>query len=884
MKNAGTCRSLAAAICCACLLFACSGNSLEDLRSEGQKLLKEGNAGGAVVFFKNALEKDPADFSSRLNLAKAYVKLGKLPQADDELQKCLRQKPDDRELNMELAMLYLAENKLEKALVHVRKAEEAGQPDAASRELAGIAYSLLKQHTEAEAALKASLELEPKRESATLALARLYLAIREPEKALELADRALAENPDSLNAIFLRAELAMRMNDLERAVKLYSLVTQLAPRNGDARYMLGSLYLRLGEDGKALVELERMRENMSGDARLFMLEGLYAYQTGKYAEAAGYFQNSVNAFPTIDGYYRLGLALHRSGNQESAVSQLRKVLDVVPAHAAALKLMTAVLIEQGRAEEARAEAELLTKHYPGDAAAHHLLGMALSAAGENSKALEELKRAAELDPGMPEALLRRGSILVAEGRYGEAGRDLALAVTRNADNIAARRALFQFHMGRRHFAEAEAVVEEGLKRKPESASLLTMKAMLLTGRGNTDEALAVVKKAREIDRDFPESLDLELKLLLQTGRRAEALQCCLDYLSRHPESTSLMITAAALSDMDGQRDEAANLLRMAYTHGDRRALFILARRAVDDKHPEQAEEMLKKDLAESPTPVTREFLAGLYLSQNKPEAAMELYNSLEKKDPSGATLGKFRLFMALGRSDEALVEAKNMETLDSSSPLGALCAAEILEKSGRPDEALKELEQTYRRLKSVDLLMAMAELSLRRKDVDKADAYYQTALLQEPENPRALSGKGMTLMLRRNYAEASEYYERARRGAPGNAEISNNLAMAYAESGQKPEQALRMAISAFMLSPDNPRVIDTMGLCLLHAGRADEAVNFLHDSLKNHPSSAQLHYRLGEALLSTGKSDEARQILRKSLELGEFADSTKARKLLEAKP
>ncbi len=876
-------RLLALFLCCICLtgIPACSGDSGADLRAEGQKLLREGNANGAVVFFKNALEKDPADFDSRLGLARAYIKLGKLPQAEGELQKNLRQRPADPPLNLELAAFQMLQGKPERALEYLLKAEESGKRTAESREMTGAAYGMLGKNDEAEAALLEALRLEPERESASLTLARVYLAKRDPAKALALSDALLAARPKSVNALALRAELARRMNDTDRAIAIYRSIAELEPKNNDVRYLLGTLLLQRGKNDDAKTVLEAMRRDAAGGVRLFMLEGLYAYQTGNYKDAAGFFQNSVDAAPTIEGYYRLGMSLNRTGNQESALSQLRRVLDVSPRHAPSLRLMVSILLRQGRADDARREAEKLAGYYPDDAGARYLLGTALSAAGDSGKALEELARATELDPRMSEAAIRRGSLLIAEGRYQEAGDDLAKAVAHNADNLAARVALFQFHLGRRNYAESDKLVREGLEKQPDNAVLLTMRAQLLAMQNRTTEALAAVRKARTADPDLVESLTLEQRLYIQDGQKEKALESCQAYLARHPDAVPQHIAAAALLDMSGRRDEAAALLRKAYDLGEKRALFLLVQRALDEKKPDEARTLLQKDLDKSPSIPARDALARLYASERNFDAAWALYENLEKTSAAQAALGKFRLLSAAGKNREALAQARRLSELDVSSSLGALCAAGILEKTDQPREALKELDDAYRRLQQPVLLVAMAEFCQRRGEWEKADAYYQTALRLSPNDRGALSGKALLLMQRRRYGEAIDHYERLQKLDPQNAVVSNNLAMAYAESGQNPERALHMATLAFVQQPENPQILDTLASCLLLGNRADDAVKLLLDALKLHPVSAQLHYRLGAALARVNKPKEARAALRKSLEMGDFSDAEAARKLLQ---
>ena len=52
----------------AAIMSGCQGNSKAEYMAEGAKLLSEGNAKGAVVVFKNLLEKYPQDVEARFEL------------------------------------------------------------------------------------------------------------------------------------------------------------------------------------------------------------------------------------------------------------------------------------------------------------------------------------------------------------------------------------------------------------------------------------------------------------------------------------------------------------------------------------------------------------------------------------------------------------------------------------------------------------------------------------------------------------------------------------------------------------------------------------------------------------------------------------------------
>ncbi len=861
-------------------LSACSGDSDEEYRSEGKKLMDQGNPGGAAVLLKSALEKYPADFEIRLHLAQAYIALGKPEQAEVELQKCLRQSPDDPRIYMELARLQLMRNKYDEALASLAtlRKNKALTPD--SLVLEGIILGLQNRPEQAEASLNEALALEPGKETALIALARVHLARRAPAEALAEVERLLAAKPDSEGGLLLRAEMASRMNDPAKAIECYQAVVRNRPGHEGARYMLALLLLQRGEEGPAQEQLAAMQRQFADSPMTRMLEGLFAYERGDYSAAVDGFQRSVSLQPTLEGYYRLALALMQTGNLESALSNARRVLDFAPEHALARELICTVLLAQGRLDDAQQEAERLAERYPDNAATLFLLGRVQEAKGNFAEAIRLLDRSLALDPDLAGATVRRSTLLMAEGRYSEAEAGLAGAVKRNTGDREAWAALIRFHMERRDFAAAERALTEGLVRRPDDPMLRTLLANLYAAQGKETEALDQIGRVRAADPGNMPAALLELRLHLYANRNEKALELCDALFALYPRATQFLLTSAALCDLAGRADEAQSRLEKAMALGDRRALFFLAQRFQSAGKTGEAEKMLQGALRDSAAPDIRARLASLYLEEKRLDEAIALYESLEKSKPGEAAEGKFHILYAAGKYDEALEQARRLTRLDPGSVAGLALTARCLEASGRRAQALEELQAAYDRGRQTPLLLLMAELCGRAGDLEKAEAYYRTVLGQEKGNAAALAGQASILLSRKKYNEAIAAYEQTLRLNPENPMAANNLAMAYLLAGREPGRALHYAMAAYAQLPENPDVLDTFGMCLLADNRPAEAVGMFERSVLSAPPSASRLYRLADALARAGRAADARATLERALESKSFPERQQAETLL----
>ena len=68
-------------------VVSCGGQTKEELFQEGNRLNREGNFRGAVVLYKNALEKDVNYIDARIGLADAYLNSGNFDRAEKEFHK-----------------------------------------------------------------------------------------------------------------------------------------------------------------------------------------------------------------------------------------------------------------------------------------------------------------------------------------------------------------------------------------------------------------------------------------------------------------------------------------------------------------------------------------------------------------------------------------------------------------------------------------------------------------------------------------------------------------------------------------------------------------------------------------------------------------------------
>ncbi len=171
------------------------------LNTEGKDALKAKNFPVAIASFSKALELDPTNGNTAIQLAQAYMRANKL---DESLAALETAKANGQEENAAklVSQIYLkkaqASNKAKKyqeAIDFALKSNEAGESGNAYRIIAG-AYQNLGKNAECVAAYEKYLELSPKAKDAAgvaFTVAALYQQMGNKAKAKEFYQKVAAD-------------------------------------------------------------------------------------------------------------------------------------------------------------------------------------------------------------------------------------------------------------------------------------------------------------------------------------------------------------------------------------------------------------------------------------------------------------------------------------------------------------------------------------------------------------------------------------------------------------------------------------------------------------------------------------------------------------------
>ena len=172
----------------------------------------------------------------------------------------------------------------------------------------------------------------------------------------------------------------------------------------------------------------------------------------------------------------------------------------------------------------------------------------------------------------------------------------------------------------------------------------------------------------------------------------------------------------------------------------------------------------------------------------------------------------------------------------------ALNYAKDLKALGEKDKALSVLQQAS--LLHGDDRELAGEYGRLALDMDQVGVANQMlAMADDATKPdwRVISARGTVMAKQAKYTDAIPFYQRALTLSPNNPTVMNNLAMAYAMTGdaKEAEQILRQAVST---SGATPKIRENLALVLGLQGRYDESKAVAAGVLNSDTASANAAY------------------------------------------
>ena len=318
----------------------------------------------AVESLLRALELGPSDAPTHNTVGMALARLGENDAAYDVFERAVRLDPSLAQPHLSLALILAGRNKFDLAAEHIAKAlklEKDPTQQAYLHFLQGKLYSERDLLDEAAREFQLSVDLDPNRGEAYLALGVTLKKLLEEDKAYPLLEKAVQLIPDDPIARYQLALESLRRNRVPAAVTHLIEAHRLLPDNQAVVYNLTRALHKAGRKQEYDVYRKKLDDLTAASGRARENE----LRTAKIHKEA--------------------VRLDEAGDLAGALDKYREVLDIEPLNGTVRRNMALVLCRLNRWGEGIEELRDILRRDPGDVETTRALTIALDQAKQATR-------------------------------------------------------------------------------------------------------------------------------------------------------------------------------------------------------------------------------------------------------------------------------------------------------------------------------------------------------------------------------------------------------------------------------------------------------------------------------------------------------------------
>ena len=879
--------------------------------------LNAGDAKGALIQLRNALQRDPAQLSAKILIGRTYLALGQPRLAEEEILNAQKLGADPLLIALDLAR---ARNEQGKFGLNVQGIVPTRFPKAQQPDLwveLGIARLGEDDSDGARGAFEEALRIRPGHTGAKVGLARIPLQEGRYAEAERLAREALKADPEHVQAWFVTGSAAHAQGRFEDAAMAYAKAHQRDPRHLPAALGEATAMLEAGKPARAAALLEPLRKQHPGLATIPYLQS--------------------------EAFRAMGMPDEASLARAAAVDIIGRYAPADVAHPPSnLLLFGTIAFESGQLETAHGFLSAYAEANGGDVQGRKMLARTLLALGKPGQAKKLLSRLSAIGHADAESLALLGDAYIQLGDHAAAERYYRSALTEHNGGpaIVRRLGMTQFHSGQRDQALStlRTLVDQTEGAAGADAALLL--GMLYYGENRLIEAAGIADRLAGDDPKNFTARNLQGLIAVARGNIGQGRKILEAIVSEAPDFRPARYNLIKLDAAQGRSAAADAALRelLASNPNDVRALLESARFALGQGDPHIGIQHLERirELEPKNTLANVE-LINAYLANRQVTQARARATALDRVVPNDFLVKEAvaRVQIAAGDRIDATLTLQVVARLAGEDPERLTHTARLQSLIGAFNDAAWSLTKALAaHPDNIQARVDLAKALFRQRKFEQAEVEVNNALERNPRGVRGIALLGDIRMAQGRTAEAIDLYHRGREVAdtprlvvslhralmtagretealdtikawhaqhpgiplvmdlladhlqhagdhamalelreklvdlnPGDAVAWRKLAAALASSDT--ERALKAAKKAYELAPHNAAVLDTLGWALVQLGSLDEGLAHLREALSRNSGSATTRYHLAVALQEYGNINGARRELEQALRLSD---------------
>ncbi len=592
--------------------------------------------------------------------------------------------------------LAMAENDYSTASAELRRVVNAAPRFAQARFLLGAALFAQGNLEQASQELSSVVAQAPELVEARQLLAQVRMRLNDPDGALRVLVPALESEPDSVTGVHaLLGAARAQLSSSGRAIEVLEQELSKNPNNSALQVELAGAYLQGGASRQAL-DLLRTRDAQDLDARgaAILLQSLSDVEGPAAARLRAENLLSLRANdPRIVSVASAFLA--HIGDVEAARAHLARALKTSPASSELRLTLARLEWHLGARNAAREMLETLLARDPQNEDARLMLAelnLAMGNTQAGEKELEQLRtddeRAVQPRLLLARVALARNEVRRAEGLINE------VLQKRERDHVAHATAA-GLYLAHGRYAQAIPLYRRVVELNASDVSSWMQLGRAQLALGEHAAARESLERARSLRPGWPAAEGALAFLDLQTGQVDAALARVKELKAQRPKDADVLMLEGQVYASLRRYGEASAAFDQAMSIRPARALALSAYQTrIAAQHSEPAQP-LERWLTQQPDDLgVRNLLADAYMRAGVNDRAIAQYELILQREPKhAATLNNLAWLYHERNDSRALQLARRAHAAAPNSPAVIDTLGWILVATGELDEGLQLLER-----------------------------------------------------------------------------------------------------------------------------------------------------------------------------------------------
>ncbi|HEX2899993.1 MAG TPA: tetratricopeptide repeat protein, partial [Bacteroidia bacterium] len=511
-----------------------------------------------MAYIMRGRELEPDDLDLRLKIAQLYLASGKIPEARAEVNFILEKKPQDPEAPSLLVatMTDPAEaDAVRNQLLNLPAPAPSGAPVLTALALLELR---LGRPAETESLLERAIAADNSFASLSSVMAALQIAkqnIPEADKAFEKA--AQLSSPRSPRQIQY-AQFKIRSGNPAAGVQYLEETTTRAPDYLPAWVALAEVRLSQNKLAEADTAIGKVLGRDAQHLEASILRGRLHNLRNEYEKAITTFEKLASIYPQVPVVHQeLGRTYVNIGDLSKAGNSLNQALALAPNSPDAAMLLARVHSRKGDGNAAVALLRKTVDQHPNLVQAQLILADAYRSQGNFEAALAIYEKLEQLNPANPQTPMLRGAVLAQQRKNTEARVAFEKALTLNPENATALEQLVNLDLQEKKYQDAFVRIESEIAQKPKLEAfgqLLLAKVML--AQDDKLRAETYLKRVIELMPESPTGYFLLAGIYARSKQEDKALAQLAEVLARDPKQTTALMLTSVIHDQKGNYNAA----------------------------------------------------------------------------------------------------------------------------------------------------------------------------------------------------------------------------------------------------------------------------------------------------------------------------------------